>query len=407
MAKPRYFTGLDIGSSAVKMLIAEQRTSEEQMEILARIAKPVSGMRRGVIIDAEKVAGAISSALRECLEVYNIKVEDVYVNVNGRHIFTNLSHGLASVSRADRRISPEDVDRVTQNAQAFSLPLNEEILEVSAKEYTVDGAKGIREPVGMQGVRIEADILTIGGFSPYLKGLNQAVLGADLEMSGRVVSPIAASHAVLTSEEKEMGVAVLDIGAGTSGLVVFEEGNLIHLAIIPIGSNNITSDIAIGLTTDMETAERIKIEYGGIALRKTDKKQIRITNSEDKSETGLVFSRKFLTDIVETRWKEIFEQVNKELKNISKAGKLPMGLILTGGGASMAGVCELARKELKLPCRLGVIKGFSSSIEDPSWAVASGLALIGSEEEGEDSSPSALKTNIKGLLKKLSSIFVP
>jgi len=404
MARTRYFTGLDIGSSAVKMLVAEQRENEEALEVLARISKPTLGMRRGVVIDPEKVSVAISSALKECSEIYNIKIGDICVNINGRHIFTNLSHGLASVSRADKNISPEDVERVTQNAQAFSLPLNQEILDVSAKEYTVDGIRGIREPVGMQGVRIEADILTIGGFSPYLKTLNQAVLGADLEICGRVANPIAAGRAILTAEEKEMGVALLDIGFGTSGLVVYDEGNLVHLAVIPIGSNNITSDIAIGLTTDMETAEKIKIEYGGIALKKIDKKQIRVIDNENKSNPGLAFSRKLLTDIIETRWKEIFEQVNKELKNISKAGKLPMGLILTGGGSEMAGITELAKKELKLPCRLGTIKGFSLPVDGSGWAVASGLALTGLDEGGDEEES---LSGIKRILQRILNIFIP
>jgi cell division protein FtsA len=204
-----------------------------------------------------------------------------------------------------------------------------------------------------------------------------------------------------------MGVAVLDIGAGTTGLAVFDEGSLIHLAVIPIGSNNITGDIAIGLTSDIETAEKIKIEFGEIALKKTDKKQIRINNS-DKPESVLTFSRKLLTDIIETRWKEIFEQVNKELKNISKAGKLPMGIVLTGGGANMAGICELARKEFKLPCRLGAIKGFNNINNDPSWSVASGLALVGLDEESEDGDPTfVFGTGTKGLLKKIINIFVP
>lgn len=408
MAKSRYFTGLDIGSSAVKMLVAEQRTNTEEMEILARISKPVSGMRRGVVIDTERVSSAVNSALKECLDVHGVKVEDAYINVNGSHIFINLSHGLASVSRADRKISPEDVDRVTQNAQAFSLPLNKEILDVFAKEYTVDGEKGIREPIGMQGVRIEADVLTIGGFSPYLKSLNQAVLEAGLTINERIVSPLAASRAVLTSEEKEMGVAILDIGAGTSGLAVFDEGNLIHVAIFPIGSNNITGDIAIGLTTDIETAERIKFEFGTAALKKVNKKQIRLADNEKKTDGGMVISRKLLTEIIEIRWKEIFEQVNKELKNISKAGKLPMGLILTGGGANMAGICELAKKSLKLPCRLGTIKGFSSPVDDPLWAVSAGLALTGYDEEGgNEGSLSVFGSGVRGLFKKFFSIFIP
>ncbi len=410
MARPHIITGLDIGTNTIKLLVGQKKAKELEIEVLDQNQEAAAGIRKGVVINPEQVGEIISSCVRKSEEKLGVRINSAYVNIDGSHIFTASSRGLVSVSRADRKISQEDINRVIQNAQTFSLPSNKEILEVYPKEYIIDGEKGIKEPLGMEGVRLEADILVLGGFSPYIKNLTQAVLAADLQVNDIILSPLASGRAVLTPKERELGVAVLDIGAGTSGLAVFEEGSLIHLAIFPLGSNHITHDIAIGLTTEIETAEKIKLEYGSCVFKKTDKrKTIRLERiGGEHLLEPVVFSRKSLTDIIEARVSEIFEQTNKELKKISRAAMLPAGVVLTGGGAKISRIVELAKKDLKLPVRIGTVKGFFPAIEDPSMATVGGLVLMGADAEAyEEVGAFSFLKDIGAGLKKIFRAFIP
>ena len=409
MPRVHVISGLDIGTNTIKLLVAQRKKDEKDLEILDRSEEPSAGVRKGVVVSVEQVANAISSCIKASEEKLGFHIDDVYVNIDGSHIFTVLSHGLVSVSRADQKISQEDVSRVIQNAQTFSLASNKEILEVIPREYAIDGEKGIREPLGMQGVRLESDVLVLGGFSPYLKNLSQAVLAADLQINGQIIAPLAAARAVLTAKDKELGVAVLDIGAGTTGLAVYEEGSLAHLAVFPLGANHITHDIAIGLMTEVETAEKIKLEYGTCIFKKTDKRQkihLEKLAGEHLLEP-LVFSKKELSEIVGARVSEIFEQTNKELKKISRQGTLPGGIILTGGGAKTSRIVEMAKKELKLPVRIGMPKGFFPAIEDPEMATLCGLVLAGADSEAEAGFGSAVLKNFGSKLKRIFSVFIP
>ncbi len=407
MSKIHIITGLDIGTSAIKILVA-QKTSEEELEVLTSFQQPVNGVKRGVVIDVEEVSDVLQSVLNKIQEDITQKINSVYVNVGGSHIFSTSSHGLVSVSRADQKISKEDVDRVLQAAQTFSLPSNKENFAVFPKEFIVDKEGGIKQPLGMEGVRLEAEVLVLGAFSPYLKNLTQTVLNTDLQISDITASPLASSRAVLTPRQKELGVALLDIGAGTSGLAVFDEGNLIHLAVLPIGSANITNDIAIGLKTDIDIAERIKIGYGSCLWQRGEKKEkIEIDETEP-----LIFPQKKLINIIEARVSEIFEEVNKELKKIGKEKLLPAGIVLTGGGSKLPKMVDLAKKELSLPCRIGRPQGFLNLEKDPSLATVCGLVLGGNDlEDKEDwSGKSGLVIFGKGLgakIKKIFKVFVP
>ena len=265
------------------------------------------------------------------------------------------------------------------------------------------GKQGVccREPLGLEGVRLEAEVLTLGGFSPYLKNLSQCILDADLEMLDMIPSTLAAAKSVLTDRQKELGAGVLDIGGGTTGFAVFEEGHLIHLIILPMGSANITNDIAIGLKTDIDVAERIKIEFGSCMLKgKNVRHKIDIGEEE-----ALVFPQKLLNKIITDRISEIFEESNKELKKISKEKLLPAGIVLTGGGAKLPNMIELAKKKFSLPCRLGKPRGIVGMKDGLSLSTVSGLVLEGAEEErgaGFDFSRS-----ISSRIKKIFKIFIP
>lgn len=405
MAKPTIITGLDIGTSSIKMLVAAKRNGELNLEVIAQAKEPSFGVRRGVIIDIEKAGKIVQSLLDRVRAETGQKIDSVHVNIGGSHIFTTYSRGTVAVSRADKKVSKEDVERVIQAAQTFSLPSNNEILDVFPKEFAVDGQGKIKEVVGMQGVRLETEVLVLAGFSPYKNNLTQTVLSSDLQILDIVPSPLASSLAVLTPRQQEIGVALLDIGAGTTELSVFEDGDLVHLAIFPIGSSNITNDIAIGLKIDIDTAESLKIERGCCVFKGKDKKE----RIETEGEEDLILSQKTLTRIITARVGEIFEEVKKELKKIQKYELLPAGIVLTGGGAKLPKIVEFAKKELKLPCRIGKPYNFVGLEDDLSFSTACGLVLTGAgagEESpfGEDSL-AAFKGNFGSAIKKIFRSF--
>jgi len=393
---------VDIGTATIKALIVQKKSEEEKLEILGQGKEMSFGVRKGVVIDVEKVANLIKSALNKAQEISDKRIKSVFVNVGGSHVFSAISRGLISVSRADQNISQEDIERAIQAAQTLSLPPNREILAVFPREFTVDNEKGIKEPLGMKGVRLEAEVLILGGFSPYLNNVTQAVLDSGFQIEELILTPLASARAILTPREKELGVALLDIGAGTTGLAVFEEGSLIHATILPIGSGHITNDIAIGLKCDIDTAERIKLEFGTCDFKRSERKK----TIETFSGESLTFSQKKLTQIVTARISEIFDQINKEFKKISRQGLLPAGIVLTGGGARLPKIKELAKKELKLPCRIGTPKNFEPPLEDPEMAAVCGLILWGADLE-EEKTFSFFGKEFISKLKRVFKIFLP
>jgi len=412
MAKNHIITGLDIGSSAIKILSVLKKPAQDNLEVLARAQEVSFGVRKGVVIDVDKVAELITSCLRKVEKNLDQKITSVYTNIGGSHLFCTPSHGTVAVSRADRKISEEDIGRVLQAAQTFSLPSNSEILEVFPSEFVIDGQAGIKEALGMEGVRLEVKALILGAFSPYLKNSTQTVLNSGLQINDLTPSPLASARSVLTPREKELGVLLLDIGAGTSSLAVFEEGVLIHTAIFPIGSGLITNDIAICLKTDIDTAERIKLEFGTCLLPVSKKTKKPISKKEQikieslSSGEPLVFSKRMLVEIIEARVSEIFEQVQKELKKISRAELLPAGVVLTGGGAKLPKIKDLAKKELKLPCRIGKPKRVFPSQDDPALSLVCGLVLGGAALEQERGFP-VFGEGIRSKLKRIFRIFIP
>lgn len=406
MARNFIITGIDIGSGDTKILVALKKIKDEKLEVLAGIKESSLGVRKGVVINPEEESRIIKICLEGVIRSVGRKISSAYVNIGGNHIFSNFSHGLVSVSRADRKISQEDVGRVIQAAQAISFSPNKEILEVYPKEFIVDGDRGIKEPLETEGVRLEVEALILGGFSPYLKNLTKTVLNSGIHIDDLIIAPLASSRAVLTKREKELGVALIDIGAGTTSLAVFEENSLIHVAILPIGSSYITNDIAIGFKTDIDTAERIKLEFGSCFVRGKEKKTKSHQPVKNKIKLDyLSFSRKALIKIIDARISEIFSEVNKELKKIFRKESLPCGVVLTGGGAKMQKIVEVAKKELKLPARIGYPTGFSPNQQDPSLSTVCGLVLLGAElESGENLS---FGKGISSQLKKFFKIFIP
>ena len=401
MARQRYIAGLDLGTQNIKALVINKKEGEPA-EIVFQTQRESSGVRRGVVIGPEEVSEAIKEIFSRVKEETQRDIDSVYVNVSGSHLFTNPSHGLISVSRADRKVSQEDIQRVLQETQALSLSSNRKIFDVVTKEFVVDGERGIKEPLGLEGVRLEAEALVLGGFVPYLDNLTQAILSSGLQILDMIPSPLASSRACLTKKQKEQGVALIDMGAGTTSLAVFEEGDLAHLTVFPMGSANITSDIAIGLKTDFEIAEKIKIEYGVCLAPRSQKKEKIEVGEEDP----LVFTHKQLAHIVETRVLEIFNEINKELKKISKERALPAGIVLTGGGAKLPGIAELAKRIFKLSVKIGKPLEIEA-LSDTAMSCVGGLALTGTDSREFSSEVFLSGSGIIGKIKKLFRIFIP
>lgn len=383
MAKEEIIVGLDIGSSVVRVLVGQYAPNDEKPHIIGVGIAPSSGIRRGVIVDVEEAVGSISTALEKAERITGIPIESAYVSIGGAHVASQLSRGVIAVSRADGEIGEDDVSRVIEAAQAISLPSNREILHVIPKTFLVDDQEGIKDPIGMSGVRLEVEAHIIQGASSFIKNLTKCIYRAGVDIDDLVLAPLAAAEAVLTKRQKELGVVLVDIGAGTTSLIAYEEGDLIHTKVLPIGAEHITNDIAIGLRTSVDVAETVKLEYGtALTSTITEKEEINLAKIDRHEEQTV--DRKEIAEIVEARLSEIFSLVDKELRKVGKSGQLPAGVILTGGGAKMPDIADYAKEELRLPAQIGLPLGIPvavDKIEDPAFATAVGLVLWGAGTE--------------------------
>ena len=408
MPRNNIITGLDIGTSSIKILAAAKKQGSSTLEFLGKAQVPSFGVRRSVVVGTDEVSRRIADGIVQLQEEIGQKIEGVYINAGGSHISAMPSHGTVVVSRADQRISEEDKNRVIQAAQTFPLPSNKEILDIFPREFVVDNQKNIKDPLGMHGLRLEVDVLAVCAFSPFLKNLTAAVLNAGFQVSDITTSVIASSRAVLTPQQKELGVCLLDIGAGTTDMAICEEGDLTHLAIFPLGSERISHDLAVGLKTDIEIAEQIKKEFGSCILTGADQKErIDLPQGNGNGEP-IIFSRKMLVKIIEARVSEIFDLVRLEIKKVSIKDSLPAGVVLTGGGAKLPKIVEIARKELNLPSRIGFPKGIDCLEEDPVWSAAAGLVLAGSElENSSDLITPFIDKGLTDKIKRAIKVFIP
>lgn len=422
MTKGQVVAGLDVGTNTVKCLVAQKKGKEWEVLTYAEVSS--FGLRKGAVVNIEETSKNIQLVTAKAEKECNKKINSVFINIGGSHIYVIPSDGIISVSRADQRISKEDIERVLQATKAINIPHNEEVLDVFPKEFIIDDQKGIKQPLDLTGIRLEAKVLLLCYFQLYFTNLTQSVLNLKIQINDVIPSPLAAAKAVLTPQQKELGVALIDFGANTTSLAVFEEGDLIHLAIFPIGSANITNDIAIGLRTDVAIAESIKKQYGSCILNKADSlirhpivhtsveagevalNSGKKTQSKNKIEifdksSSVSFTKKNLIGIIEPRVSEILELIQKELKKIGKQELLPGGIVLTGGGANLPKIKELTKNALKLPCEIGIPKGIFGLREDPSLATVAGLALGGVDFDDEE----GILGFAKGWWSKIKKIF--
>lgn len=382
MAKETIIVGLDVGSCFIRTVVAKMRADQINPQIIGMGQVPSFGLRRGVVVDIEEAVKNISQSVQEAERSSGLSIERAYVSLSGNHITSRTSKGVVAVSRADGEISREDVERAINAASAISLSPNREILHIIPRSFSVDDQRGIKDPAGMNGVRLEVDALIIEGATPFIKNLTKCISEVGLEIEGLVLAPLAASRATLTKRQKELGVLALDLGGGTASLTVFEEGDIIYSCVLPIGSSHITSDIAIGLRSNIDLAEKVKLEYGSALVSEISKKD-NINLSKLTGEEKGVIPRVQVAEIIEARLSEVFDLVNKELKKIDRQGLLPAGVVLLGGGAKIPSLVDLAKEELKLPAQVGFpleLEGIVEEVDDPAFATAIGLILWSIDE---------------------------
>lgn len=383
------YAGLDIGSHAIRVAVGKAVPSpggKDQMHVIGAIEVPSSGISKGTVTNLDEAVSSVSKALEQAERLTGVPVSNAWVGISGSHIIAQESRGVVGVSRSDGDIKEEDVERAIEAARTVATPTNYEIIHVIPKSFIVDGQRGIKDPVGMNGIRLEVDALIIEGLSSQIRTLTKCVYRTGLDIEDLVFSILATSEAVVTDRQKELGVCVVNVGASTTSLAVFEEGDVRHTAVLPVGGDHVTSDIAIGLRTSIEVAEQVKLRYGTCVPEDVNKKEEINLRELGALEDELV-SRRFVAEIAEARVQEIFEMVDKELQKVDRAGMLPSGVVLTGGASKLTGMLDAAKANVRLPASIGSPIGISSVIDqaiDPAFATAIGLMLWGRHIRGSD-----------------------
>jgi cell division protein FtsA len=369
------YVGLDVGTSAVRCVIGVlDANNPNKLSIIGHGSAPNGGMRKGVVAQVDEVADAISHAVGEAERISGVRIQGATVNINGTHVNGLNSKGVIAISTANREITTDDRLRVEEAATIVQLPSNREIIQVFAQNYRLDGQENIKDPVGMHGVRLEVDAHIVTAATPNLRNLDMAFEKAQISVHNRTLSGLAASEAVLQRQQKEAGTVLLDIGATTTNLVVLEDGEVQHVAVLPMGGQHITNDLAIGLRTDLDIAEAVKLQHATLS-KTVPKRDLRVkAHGQDH-----IFKAEDIAMITESRVEELFEFVDKELGRIHKAHKLPGGVVLVGGTAKMPGIADFAKEQLQLAARVGKLQplsGLVDTVADPTYCTAVGLMLL-------------------------------
>ena len=416
MAKNRVIASIELGSSKITTLIAQAQTDPQTLHKTVNIvgvsSVASSGIRKGQIVNIEEAVEATIASVEAAERMAGYNLESAFVSIGGASILSQNSHGVVAVSDPDGEINYHDVDRVIEAASAVSMPSSREVLHVIPREFAVDGENGVRDPVGMSGVRLEVETHLVTASSASVKNIRKAINEVGVQIEELVFSGLAASQSVASSTEKELGCVVIDVGGGTTSVTAFTDGALSYSGVIPIGARNVTNDLAIGLRVTLESAEKIKV-----ALSEGDKKQQ--TRSSDGvndeidlekvgvSEVKKVSKKTLVEGIIRPRLNEIFTMVRLEMDKAGLSARVPSGAIITGGGADTIGTAESAKRMLSLPVRIGNPQGVGGLVDDiltPGFAVPIGLILYGVEREPMEVSHSfvkRLKLPTKGLAGKI------
>lgn len=401
MARQTVLTAIDIGTEKICTLIVGKNPDSGELQVLGTASVPSKGIKKSQIVDLDDTIESITKSLDAAERMAGFGVSSAYISLSGSQISSQNSKGVVAVANPDGEITANDVDRVIEAARAISLPSSREIVHVIPRQFQVDGQDGIRDPVGMSGVRLEAEAHIITISSIAMRNLTKCLLEVGISVSGFVFSGLASALSTLSETEKELGVVLLDIGAGSTSMAVFVEGSLTYSAVFPIGARHVTQDIALGAHVSLASAEKIKLYLSSLPpespapvgetrdqrrerLKRDDEIDGRTIGVEDAG----TLSRKLLVEnIMVPRLREIFSMVGKELEKEKLYTLVPAGVVITGGGAATAGIVEICKRTLSLSTRIGVptgVKGLLDDIESPSYAAAVGLVLYGQKGGGEE-----------------------
>ena len=376
----KIISALDLGSSKTTVLVA-QLDSSGNIDLIGVGVAPSSGIKAGGITNIETTVKSIKTAIEEAEIMSGIEINSVVTNVTGKHVHGDNSIGVIAITNKDRIINKSDIFRVVEAAQSIRIPADQEILHVLSKFFRVDDQGGIKDPTGMLGVRLEADVHIVTGSSTYMQNMDKAIHESGLGVSDRILSALASSYSVLSEGEKELGVAVVDIGAGIIDIIIYIDGGVTYTSTIGIGSQHMTQDISIGLKTPMESAEILKKRYGTVLSSMVDKDEsIEVPSVGDRSPR--MTSRKHLAEIMEARMRELLELIDNEISRSGQKNRLAGGIILTGGGSLVDGMTTLAEEVINLGAAIGHPKGFSGIVEkisSPIFSTATGLILYAAQ----------------------------
>jgi cell division protein FtsA len=405
MGRDNIVVGLDIGTTKIAALVAEPNENNG-FNILGYGTHPSEGLRKGVVVNLEKTVNSIMGAIQDAELVVGQKIESVYAGIAGDHIKGINSRGVIAVKGLDSEISHADVDRVIDAARAVAIPLDREIIHVLPQEFIVDDQSGIKDPLGMSGVRLEADVHIVTGAIISAQNIYKSIRRAGLEVKDLVLQPLASSYALLSPQEEELGVLLIDLGGGTTDIALFYDGSLRHTAVIGLGGKNITNDIAIGLRTPVDQAEEIKKSYGCALSRLVDPNEmIQVPGVGGRKPKEI--SRSVLAAIIEPRVEEIYSLVLREIRRTEFADGLAAGVVLTGGGSLMEGMVELSEQVFDMPTKVGCPAGINGSneiITNPMHSTGMGLILWGFKKP-EEKRDQQEKNLIKRAVYKMKNWF--
>ncbi len=377
--KNSLIVGLDIGTSKVCAVVGEM--TERGMEIIGVGSHPSQGLRKGVVINIESTVDSIKKAVEEAELMAGCEINSVFTGIAGGHIKGFNSHGIVAVK--NKEVTQRDVDRVIDAAKAVAIPMDREVLHILPQEYLIDDQDGIKEPLGMSGVRLEAKVHIVTGAVTSAQNIIKCCNRTGLNVADMALEPLASAEAVLTPEERELGVALVDMGGGTTDIALFHDGAVKHTAVLAIGGNHLTSDIAAGLRTPIGEAERIKQRYGYARTSMVTKDE-RVEVPSVGGRNSRTISRQILCEIIEPRLEEIFQLIRREIAKSGYEGSLASGVVMTGGSTLLPGMIEMAEQLFSMPVRLGVpthVGGLVDVVSSPIYATGVGLVLYGMKRQ--------------------------
>jgi cell division protein FtsA len=379
MPKNNYIVGLDIGTKKIAAIIGEI-TRENKVEIIGIGTSESRGLRKGVVVNLDSTVDSIKKAQEEAELMAGVEIDSAFVGISGAHIKSFNSRGVIAVSGKNREISHEDIKRVIEQSKALSIPPDREIIHIIPQEYVVDDQDGIKDPLGMSGIKLEVNVHIVTSATTSVQNLRTCVARAGIEIEQVVLNQIASSTSTLTHDEMELGVGMIDIGGGTTEIAIFERGSLWYTSIIPIGGDNFTNDIAVGLRTPIPEAEKIKKKFGCASSPLLDEQETIEVPSVGRGKKARVLSRQLLADIIQPRAEEIFRLVDNDIKRMGYEKSLNSGMVLTGGTALLEGLEEVAEEIFDLPVRRGDpagAGGLADRVGTPDYATSVGLILYG------------------------------